>query len=157
MPSSKDNQRGRFGKICLSEKHDDILQSCFQANTPVYLLATPKKPRNDDENGSEEPSSKKSKLTDLKNKDGLDKDERNYRDLGEMGKNVHTVQDWIFTGAKYKEAFIKEVISSTPLFNDSGVVVRNKWFVRGFCYEKSNQHHSHKKYVSASHKSAYDK
>jgi hypothetical protein len=58
------------------------LQNCFQANRPVYLLATPKKPRNDDENGSEEPSSKKSKLTDLKNKDGVDKDEQNYRKTG---------------------------------------------------------------------------
>jgi len=52
-----------------------------------------------------------------------------------MVKNGQAVQDWILPGAKYKAIFTKEVIGSTPPFNDSGLITCNKWHVRGFCYE----------------------
>jgi len=63
-----------------------------------------------------------------------DKDSK-FKDLGDMVKNGQAVQDWILPGAKYKAIFTKEVIGSTPPFNDSGLITCNKWHVRGFCYE----------------------
>jgi hypothetical protein len=38
-----------FGQICLSAKCSDILQNCFQANKPVYLLPKCKEVCDDDE------------------------------------------------------------------------------------------------------------
>jgi hypothetical protein len=144
-----------FGQICSSSKCADVLQNCFQAHKPVYLLSTPKSPRNEDDNGPEGHSSKKNKQLDLKNKDN--KDKLQNRDLGEMVKNPHSVQYGIFTGGKYKEAFMKEIIASSPLFNESGVVACNNWHVIGFCYKKCNRHNFHKKFESATHKCAYVK
>jgi hypothetical protein len=145
-----------FGQICLSAKRSDILQNCFQANKPVYLLSNAKKIRDDDEKELDELIRKKIKLNDDKNKD-KDKDKYSYRDLGNMVKNPNAVQDWILTGIKYKAVFTKEVIASTPAFNDSGLITCNKWHARGFCYEKCDRKGSHKKFDSTSHRTAYDK
>jgi hypothetical protein len=70
----------------------------------------------------------------MKNKD-KDKSKFQYRDLGTVVKNPHEVPDWILTGIKYKEIFTKDVISKTPLFNNSGLIMCNKWHAQGFCYE----------------------
>jgi hypothetical protein len=145
-----------FGQICLSAKRSDILQNCFQANKPVYLLSNAKKVRDDDEKELDELIRKKIKLNEDKSKD-KDKDKNIYRDLGNMVKNPNAVQDWILTGVKYKAIFSKDVIANTPAFNDSGLITCNKWHARGFCYEKCDRKGSHKKFESAPHKTAYDK
>ncbi len=145
-----------FGQICLSTKRSDILQNCFQANKPVYLLSNAKKGRDDEEKELDDLIRKKIKLNDDKNKD-KDKDKNNYRDLGNIVKNPNAVQDWILTGIKYKALFSKDVIANTPAFNDSGLITCNKWHVHGFCYEKYDRKSSHKKFESAPHKAAYDK
>jgi hypothetical protein len=72
-----------------------------------------------------------------------------------MVKNTQVVQDWFLPGAKYKALFTRDVIGSTPPFNDSGLITCNKWHVRGFCYEKCNRKGSHKKFESNAHKTAY--
>jgi hypothetical protein len=38
-----------FSQICLNTKCFDILQNCFQANKPIYLVSNHKKHRDDDE------------------------------------------------------------------------------------------------------------
>jgi hypothetical protein len=91
----------------------------------------------------------KKKLKDLKDRD-------KFKDLGEMVKNSQAVQEWIMPGNKYKSIFTEDTISSTPPFNDSGLITCNKWHVRGFCYEKCDCRGSHKKFETLAHKSAYD-
>jgi hypothetical protein len=145
-----------FSQICLNTKHFDILQNCFQANKPIYLVSNRKKHRDDDEKLLDNLIQKKAKAQDQKDKD-KDKDKFPYRDLGAMVKNPHSVQDWILPGTKYKNIFTKVVIANTPAFNDSGLVTCNKWHVRGFCYEKCDRKNSHKKFDSASHRTTYDK
>jgi hypothetical protein len=86
----------------------------------------------------------------------LKDDKDRFKDLGEMVKNTQAVQDWILPGGKYKSLFTKDVISTTPPFNDSGLITCNKWHVRGFCYEKCDRKNSHKKFKSNSHKATYD-
>jgi hypothetical protein len=151
-----------YSQICLSTKRSDILQNCFQAHKPVYLITNPKKTRDEDEQELDDLIRKKIKLNEQKDKNkdkdkDKDKDKYQYRDLGTMVKNPNAVQDWILTGVKYKEIFTKEVISTTPAFNDSGLITCNKWHVRGFFYERCDRRSSHKKFESASHKSAFDK
>jgi hypothetical protein len=112
-----------FSQICLNTKRSDILQNCFQANKPIYLVANPKKPRDEDEKELDDLIRKKIKMNEQKDKDkNKDKDKTPYRDLGTMVKNPQAVQDWIITGIQYKSIFTKEVIASTPAFNDSGLV-----------------------------------
>ncbi len=72
-----------------------------------------------------------------------------------MVKNTQGVQDWFLPGAKYKALFTRDVIGSTPPFNDSGLITCNKWHVRGFCYKKCTRKGSHKKFESNAHKTAY--
>jgi hypothetical protein len=72
-----------YGQICLSSKQSDILQNCFQAHKPVYLMTNPKKPCNDDEIEIDQKD---------KNKD-KDKDKFQYHNLGNMVKSPNAVQD----------------------------------------------------------------
>jgi hypothetical protein len=114
-----------FGKGCLSNLRDDILGNRFHEGMPTYLIVPNKKrDLDDDVSGDGKPDKKR-----LKDKDSK------FKDLGDMVKNGQEVQDWILPGAKYKAIFTKEVIGSTPPFNDSGLITCNKWHVRGFCYE----------------------
>jgi hypothetical protein len=151
-----------YSQISLASKRFDILQNCFQANKPVYLTSVTKKPRDVDEDDLDELIRKRIKLNDSKGKDKVkekdkEKDKYAYRDLGNIVKNMNSNQDWILTGPQYKAAFTKEVISTTPAFNESGLTTCNKWHARGFCYEKCDRRLSHKRFESAPHKSAYDK
>jgi hypothetical protein len=147
-----------YSQICLSPKRSDILQNCFQAHKPVYLISNPKKPRDEDEAELDELIRKKIKQNEQKDKNkDKDKDKYQYRDLGTIVKNPNAVQEWILTGVKYKEIFSKDVISTTPPFNDSGLITCNKWHVRGFCYERCDRKNSHKKFDSTHHKATYDK
>jgi hypothetical protein len=128
-----------FGKYCLSTLRDDIVCNRFHEGMPTYLIAPNKKRELEDDEGGENKADKK-RTIDKNNK------ENKFKDLGEMVKNGQAVQDWIMPGNKYKSIFTKEVISSTPSFNDSGLITCNKWHVRGFCYEKCERKGSHKKF-----------
>jgi hypothetical protein len=139
-----------FGKSCLSHLRDDILGNRFHEGLPVYLLSDQKLKRDSDELDPTDSGKHPKKLRDTKDT------KEKYKDLGEMVKNIHAVQDWILPGGKYKSLFTKDVISSTPPFNDSGLITCNKWHVRGFCYEKCDRKNSHKKFESSSHRIAYD-
>jgi hypothetical protein len=120
-----------YGKYCMSALRDDIVGNRFHGGMPTYLLTQNKK-REKDQKGNK------------------------FKDLGEMIKNSQAVQEWIMPGFRYKALFTKDVIGSTPPFNESGLITCNKWHVRGFCYEKCERKGSHKKFESASHKSTYD-
>jgi hypothetical protein len=138
-----------YGKYCMSALRDDIVGNRFHEGMPTYLLTQPKKRELDeDENSDHKGDRKRQREKDTK--------DHKYKELGEMVRNTQTNQDWIMPGSKYKAVFTKEVIGSTPPFNDSGLITCNKWHVRGFCYEKCNRKGSHKKFDSASHKTTYD-
>jgi hypothetical protein len=133
-----------FGQIYLNAKRSDILQNCFTANKPVYLVTSNKKHREEDDKDSDDPIRKKTKPQDQKDKDI--KDKLSYKDLGNLVKNSQANQDWIIPGSKYKAIFTREVNAATPAFNDSGLISRNKWHTRGFCYEKCERRNYHKKF-----------
>jgi hypothetical protein len=138
-----------FGRNCLYTLRDDIVCNRFHEGMPTYLITQNKKRDIEDDEGGENKSDKK-RLRDKDNKDNR------FKELGDMVKNGQAVQEWIMPGNKYKVIFSKEVISTTPPFNDSGLITCNKWHVRGFCYEKCDRKGSHKKFDSVSHKTTYD-
>jgi len=138
-----------YGKCCLSSLRDDILGNRFHEGMPAYLIAA-NNPKNELEDDEHEDSGRAKKK--LKGP----KDKENFKDLGQMVKNTQAVHEWIMPGFKYKAIFTKETIGSTPPFNDTGLITCNKWHVRGFCYEKCDRRNSHKKFDSATHKTAYD-
>ena len=142
-------QKVEFGRNCLSTIRDDISCNRFHECMPTYLIAQNKKRDIEDDEGGENKSDKK-RLRDKDNKDNR------FKELGDMVKNGQAVQEWIMPGNKYKAIFSKEVISSTPPFNNSGLITCNKWHVRGFCYEKCDRKGSHKKFDSVTHKTSYD-
>jgi hypothetical protein len=75
-----------------------------------------------------------------------------------MIRNPAPIQDYKITGFKYKQIFTEEIISSTPSFNATGMTACNKWhIIQRFCYEKRNQHATHKPFELTTHRSAYDK
>jgi hypothetical protein len=139
-----------YSKNCLSHLRDDILGNQFHEGLPSYLLSELKSKRELDDTDPSDQGKTVKKTKDLK--DGKDK----FKDLGEMVKNTQAVQDWILPGGKYKSLFTKDVIITTPPFNDSGLITCNKWHVRGFCYEKCDRKNLHKKFESNSHKATYD-
>ena len=120
---------------------------------PAYLVVPSSKTKKGvDDDDLDEAARKKKRLKEFKdpNKD------KPFHDLGEMVKNQQAVQNWLIPGGKYRALFTKDVIATTPPFNESGVILCNKWHVQGFCYEKCDRKVSHKKFESAPHKSAYD-
>jgi len=141
-----------FSVISLEQDRYGITRNSFQADLPPFLVLQQKKKNEQDNSDSEEePRKKRSKI---------DKDERdksNFRDLGGMVKNQNQVQEWKVLGSKYKKIFNKELMASTPAFNETGLITCNKWHVQGFCYEKCERKASHKPFSSATHKAAYDK
>jgi hypothetical protein len=141
-----------FSKISLASLRDDILNNRFHENMPVYLVTSKGKRDLDEDEADEVAAKKKKRLKDLKD---FDKN-KNFRDLGEMVKNLNPVQDWILPGGKYKALFTRDVIATTPAFNESGLVTCNKWHIKGFCYERCDRKNSHKKFESATHMTAYD-
>jgi len=74
-----------------------------------------------------------------------------------MVRNPSPINDWKVVGQKYKKHFTKEVMASTPAFNETGLINCNKWYIQGFCYEKCERKASHKTFSSATHKASYDK
>jgi len=108
-----------FGKNCLSNLRDDIVGNRFHEGMPTYLLVRNKNKRELDEDDQEDGKNGKKKIKDAKD----DKDK--FKDLGEMVKNTQVVQDWFLPGAKYKALFTRDVIGSTPPFNDSGLITCN--------------------------------
>ena len=138
-----------FGKNCLSTLRDDIVCNRFHEGMPTYLIVPSKKRELEDDESIDGKVNKK-QLKDKNNK------ENKFKDLGDMIKNGQAVQDWIMPGNKYKVIFTRDVISTTPPFNDSGLITCNKWHVRGFCYEKCDRKGSHRRFDSVTHKTAYD-
>ena len=111
-----------------------------------------KKSDSDGKDSDEEAKKKCLKLA----KEKKEKDKSNFRDLGNMVKNPHPVNEWKVVGSKYKKTFPKEVMATTPAFNESGLITCNKWHVQGFCFEKCDRKASHRPFVSAAHRTAYD-
>ncbi len=140
-----------FSKNCLVNLRDDIESNRFHENLPAYLVSSIKKKRDSDEDAVDDVAKKNKRFKDIK-----DPNKDKFRDLGDMVKNQQAVQEWLIPGGKYKSLFTKEVISTTPPFNESGVITCNKWHARGFCYERCDRRVSHKKFELPVHRSAYD-
>jgi hypothetical protein len=98
-------------------------------NKPAYLIAPPKRTHDQEEEGGEEnPKGGKKKPKIQKE----EKEKYPYTDLGLMIRNTAQVQEWKNTGFKYKQIFTKEIISTTPSFNTTGMTACNKWRIQGF-------------------------
>jgi hypothetical protein len=141
-----------FAAICLDHDRYCITRNTFQAEIPPFLVLQQKRKSDIDADSDEESK----KLKRLKTKDKEDKEKHHYRDLGNMVKNPHPVNEWKVVGSKYKKTFPKEVMATTPAFNESGLITCNKWHVQGFCFEKCDRKASHRPFVSAAHRTAYD-
>jgi hypothetical protein len=136
-----------YSIISLHSKRFDIIQNCFQANKPAYLVAPkPIQVDSDDEGKERESRKKKPKLE-------KDKDYQN-KDLGSLVKNPNPIKEWIIS-KNYRHIFNRHVNRLTPPFNDSGLIACNKWHLQGYCFEKCDRKASHKDFTSDSHKSAY--
>ncbi len=133
----------------MSALRDNIVGHRFHEGMLTYLLTQNKK-RDLEDDDTEDIKNDKKRLREK------DQKGNKFKELGEMVKNSQAVQEWIMPGFRYKALFTKDVIGSTPPFNDSGLITCNKWHVRGFCYEKCERKGSHKKFELASHKSTYD-
>jgi hypothetical protein len=146
-----------YSLISLHNKRFDILQNCFQANKPAYLI--PSKPTlmdSDDDEKSREKENRKKKLKLEKDKD-KDKDHQGVqKDLGTLIRNPNPNRDWICS-RNYRLIFHKGVNRSTPPFNDSGLTTCNKWHVQGHCFEKCERKATHKDFPNDSLKQAYAK
>jgi hypothetical protein len=143
-----------FAAIAQEHERYSITKNTFQANIPAHLVIQQKRKSDPEQDDSDEESKKKRQKA-LKEKE--DKDKHKYKDLGNMVKNQQQVAEWKILGSKYKKHFTKEVMLTTPLFNETGLVTCNKWHLQGFCYEKCDRKASHKPFVSAPHKALYDK
>jgi len=109
---------GRSGQ-CLSTCPEEIIQNCFQANKPVYLVST--KPSTADSDDDEKDA---------------DKVHRNKRLKKEKdGQVADREKEWLVT-RNYHKIFHKEVNKSTPPFNSAGDIMCNKWHLQGYCFEK---------------------
>jgi hypothetical protein len=138
-----------YSIISLHSKRFDIIQNCFQANKPAYLVV-PKPSQLDSDDEDKESESKKKKPK-------LDKD-KDYqaKDLGSLVKNPNPNKDWIIN-KNYRHIFNRHVNRLTPPFNDSGLTVCNKWHLQGYCFEKCDRKATHKDFTSDSNKNAYIK
>jgi hypothetical protein len=140
--------------ISLENDRYGITRNTFQANVPAYLVLLQK--RKSDSNGEDsDEEAKKKRLKLAKEKE--EKDKSNFRDLGNMVKNPNQVNEWKVLGSKYRKTFTKEVMASTPAFNETGITTFNKWHIQGFCFEKCDQKATHKAFTSITHKTTYDK
>jgi hypothetical protein len=143
-----------FSSIVLNGKRLDILQNCFQANKPAYLMLPPKKSHGlEGEELEKKDGKKKTKWL----KRGGGKDGPPFRDLGAMVQNSSQQPEWKVQGLKYKQIFTPDLITTTPPFNATGLITCNKGHVQGFCYEKCERKTTHKNFESATHKAAFDK
>ena len=143
-----------FAAVSLEHDRYCITRNTFQADLPPFLVLHNKRKSELEKDDSDVDSKKKRNKT---NKDKDDKDKTHYKELGNMVKNPSQVLDWKVIGSKYKKVFTKEVMASTPVFNESGLITCNKWHVQGFCYEKCERRASHKPFTSVACKAAYDK
>jgi hypothetical protein len=75
-----------FGVISLHSKRYNIIQNCFQANKPSYLI--PSKPIQEDSNDDGKGKIRKKKLK-------LDKDnKKTLRELGSVVHNPNVIKEW---------------------------------------------------------------
>jgi hypothetical protein len=136
-----------FGSIALDNDHYNITRNTFQACVPAYLAIQQKRKAKDDLEDSEDKTKKRCHKL-LKEKE--EKGKFQIKDLGNMVKNPKPVAEWKVEGEKYKKTF-------TKAFNKTGLVTCNKWHVQGYFFEKCERKATHKPFVSATHRSAYDK
>ena len=47
-----------------------------------------------------------------------------------MVKNQSQVSEWKIIGSKYKKFLTKDIMASTPAFNESGLITCNKWHLQ---------------------------
>jgi hypothetical protein len=140
-----------FSLISLHSKRFDIIQKCFQANKPAYLVAFTPSPADleDDPRLHRENKKKKLKLE-------KEKELQGGKDLGALIRNPNPNKNWICTKS-YRLIFHKGVNRSTPPFNDAGLVACNKWHLQGHCFEKCERKATHKDFPNDTLKSAYSK
>jgi hypothetical protein len=143
-----------FGSIALDNDHYNITRNTFQACVPAYLAIQQKRRADNDPEDSEDETKKRRRKL-LKEKEERDKFQ--IKDLGNLVKNPNPVAEWKVEGKKYKKTFTKDVMTNTPAFNETGLVTCNKWHVQDYCFEKCERKATHKPFVSATHRSAYDK
>jgi len=145
-----------FSAISLEHDRYYITKNKFQADIPPFLVIQSKRKSELDNSDSEDETKKKCRKLAIE-KEKEEKDKGHYKDLGNMVKNQQQVNEWKVLGGKYKKVFTKEVMASTPAFNEAGLITCNKWHIQGFCFEKCDHRASHKPFTSATHKAAYDK
>jgi hypothetical protein len=142
-----------FSIISLHSKRFDILQNCFQANKPSYLVSFKPSPTDlDDEDKTNDSENKKKKARVDKDKDK----EYQPKDLGNLIKNPTPIKEWIVT-KNYKHIFNKHINKNTPPFNDTGLITCNKWHLQGYCFEKCDRKSTHKNFTNEALKQAYAK
>jgi hypothetical protein len=139
-----------YGVISLHTKRYDIVQNCFQANKPSYLITTKPPPTDPDDEDKKERDGKKKKLK-------LDKDPpKPGKELGSLIRNPNPNKDWIVS-KNYRLISNRDVNRQTPPFNDQGTITCNKWHVQGHCFAKCDRHITHKDFPSEALKTAYGK
>jgi hypothetical protein len=146
-----------YSLISLHNKRFDIIQNCFQANKPAYLI--PSKPiqvDSDDDDKSRGKDSRKKKAKLDKDKDKDKEHPGGSKDLGSLIRNPNPNKDWICS-RNYRLIFHKGVNRNTPSFNESGLTTCNKWHVQGHCFEKCECKASHKDFSNDTLKNAYGK
>jgi len=128
-----------YSKILLENKRQEILQNCFQANKPVYLLTNKHPPPSPDSTEKDQDKNGRGKRF-KKEKDGQQGGEI---DLGKAVTNTNPVKEWLVT-KNYRKIFHKGVNKFTPPFNAAGDTTCNKWHLQGYCFEKCDRKATHK-------------
>jgi hypothetical protein len=129
-----------YSLISLHNKRFDILQNCFQANKPAYLIPTKAiHADSDDDEKSRGCENKKKKLKSDKDKDP----QGGQKDLGSLIRNPNPYKDWVCS-RNYRLIFHKGVNRSTPPFIVSGIITCNKWHIQGHCFKKCKRKATHK-------------
>jgi len=140
-----------FSQILLENKRQEILQNCFQANKPVYLVP-PKQPLadSDDDEKDRDKNHRNKRLR--SERDGQLTD----RDLGKAVTNTNPIKEWLVT-KNYRKIFHKGVNKNTPIFNSAGDITCNKWHLQGYCFEKCERKSTHRSFSDEALKQAYAK
>jgi hypothetical protein len=132
-----------------------VLQEIPSKQTYQHTWYYYKKRKSDSDGEDSDEEAKKKRLKLAKEKE--EKDKSNFRDLDNMAKDPSQVNEWKVLGSKCRKTFTKEVMASTPAFNEMGIITCNKWHIQGFCFEKCKQKATHKAFSSNVHRTAYDK
>ena len=143
--TSKASENVAFDMVSLRNKCFDIVQNCFIANKPAYLCCT-RTAFDDSDSLNQSCPAKKLK------QNGREK--QNESQLGAVVRNSNFNNTWDCRQG-YRRTFTREVIATTPPFNDAGTIVCNKWHTQGRCFEKCERRSTHRPFTDDTLKKNY--